>query len=155
MKPDRPSLDTLFELSRGHYETVAKWADSIDNKSVGLFGLMTFLIGAITAFNRNQIAWDWTIVPLLIAAAAFCLALVFVLTSFQTRQFILGYHPGVLLEDYAEYTPAEAKYWIMKHDGQNWEHNRQVLNDKADMLRLAILATGFEVAALVVWLIVA
>jgi hypothetical protein len=67
---------------------------------------------------------------------------------------MLGYDPGILLDEYASLKPDEAKYWVMKHDGQNWEQNRKLINNKAETLRWAIVAAATEVVALIVWLAV-
>lgn len=154
MNQQWPSLDLIYELTKRNYQTVAQWADSLDNKVVGLFGLSAVVVGVVTAVTAASIAWDVRIIPFCMAIAAFVVGSCFALKSYQSREFMLGYDPGVLLEDYAPLEPDEAKYLIMKYDGQNWEHNRQLLNDKADALRWAIIATAFELTALVIWLLV-
>jgi hypothetical protein len=154
MNNNWPSLDVIYELTKGNYQMVTQWADSLDNKVVGLFGLSTVVIGVVTAFTATSIAWDVRIIPLCIAITAFVVSSCFALKSYQSREFMLGYNPGVLLEDYASLQPEETRYLIMKYDGQNWEHNRQLLNNKADALRWAIVATGVEVTASVIWLLV-
>ncbi len=154
MDTERPSIDLVFDLAKGHYQMIAQWADSLDNKVVGLFSLTTIIIGVITAFTAKNIAWDWRVIPLCVGALAFVASVCFALKSFQNREFMLGYDPGVLLEEYAPLKSDEVKYWIMKHDGQNWEQNRKLINDKADALRWAIVAAATEVVALTVWLAV-
>jgi hypothetical protein len=154
MDTERPSMDLVYDLAKGHYQMIAQWADSLDNKVVGLFSLSTIIIGVITAFTAKNIAWDWRVIPLCVGALAFVVNVCYALKSFQTREFILGYDPGVLLEEYSSLKPDEAKYWIMKHDGQNWEGNRKLINDKADALRWSIVATAIEVVALLFWLVV-
>lgn len=154
MNNQMPSLDLMYELVKDNYERVSRWADSLDNKVIGLFGLTTILIGAVTAVTASSIVWNAHIIPLCVAIVAFIVSSCFALRCFQTRQFMLGYDPGVLLEDYASLQPNEAKYWVMKHDAYNYEHNRQLINEKADALRWAILAAAIEVIALVIWMVV-
>lgn len=154
MDTERPSIDLVFDLAKGHYQMVAQWADSLDNKVVGLFSLTTIIIAAITGFTAKNITLDWRVIPFGVGAIAFVASVCFALKSFQTREFMLGYDPGVLLEQYAPLRSDEVKYWIMKHDGQNWEGNRKLINDKADALRWAIVAATIEMVALTAWLVV-
>ena len=154
MQTNRPSIDLVYDLAQGHYQTIAQWADSLDNKVVGLFSLSTIIITVITGFTAKSIALDWHVTPLCIGALAFLTHVVLALKSYQARDFMLGYDPAVLLEQYAALEVDKAKYWIMKYDGQNWEHNRQVINAKADSLRWAIVFAAIEVVALLVWLAV-
>jgi hypothetical protein len=154
MDIDRPSMDLVYELAKGHYQMIAQWADSLDNKVIGLFGLTTIIIGVITAFTAKNITLDWSITPLCVGTLAFIANVYFALKSFQTREFMIGYDPGILLEQYSSLKTDDVKYWIMKHDGENWERNRKLINDKADALRWAVVAAAAEVIALVAWLVV-
>lgn len=153
MNIQRPSLDLMYDLTKDNYHMIAEWADSLDNKVIGLFGLMTVLISVVTALTASSITWDLRVAPLGIAFIAFISGISFALRSFQTRQFIFGYDPGILVEHYTSLQPDEAKYWIMRHDGHNWKHNARVINDKADALRWAIVSSAVEVTTLIVWLI--
>jgi len=163
-KKTKPSIDIIYEMVKDQHTLISAWSDSLDNKVIGLFGLTTLILGAVTALNKayfaspilkeGHVTLDWSLAPLVIAALSFIISSIFCLKTFQTKGYSLGVDPRILLEDYASFTPDESKHWLVKFDGEHWEQNLKALNEKASSLRIAIIAATVEIIALVAWIIV-
>ena len=153
MKQSLPSLDLAYEVSKGHYEMVAKWIDSIDSKIVAVFSVASLFIGILLTFKGVTPMWDWVFIIFCLAAASFVATAYFCWNGFRTRRFIMGNNPRKLLEQYASREPDYTKEYLLKYWGENFEHNLSILQQKAFALRWAITCAGIEVILLLVWLV--
>ena len=123
MANDFPSIDLCYQISRNQTEILSKWTDSIDNKTIALFGTSTLLIGIISAFQAERLSLDLKIIPFMIAVLSFMISAYFAWHSFRLRTFLILYDPQILLDDYAPREPADAKEWLLKNDSENFERN--------------------------------
>lgn len=150
MKQNLPSLDLAYEASKGHYEMVAKWNDSLDNKIIAVFSVASLLIGILAAFKSVQA----------ISSPTFYLAAVFFIVTaslcwkgFKPKTFMMGNNPKKLLEQYAPLNTNDAKWYLLKYSGENYEHNLSILRQKSSALKWAVSTAGIEVMLLLIWLI--
>lgn len=155
MKQDLPSLDLAYEASKGHYEMVARWVDSIDNKIIAVFSVASLLIGILATFKGVSPEWHFTFIIFCLATAFFIATATFCWKGFRTRTFIMGNNPRKLLEQYAPLNPDETKRYLLKYWGENYEYNLTVLRQKSSALKWAIPSAGVEVLLLLCWLILA
>jgi len=154
MTNDLPSLDLAFDVSKGHYEMVAKWIDSIDNKIVAVFSVASLLIGLLATFRGVTPEYSFTFMLFCLATASFIVTGGFCWHGFRTRTFIMGNNPKKLLEQYALRSPNYTKRYLLKYWGENFEHNLCILRQKAVALKWAIRFAGVEVLLLLAWLII-
>lgn len=153
MENDFPSIDLCYQISRNQNEIFSKWTDSLDNKTIAVFSTSTLLIGIISAFQAERLSLDLRIIPFIIAMISFLIGVYFAWQSLRIRTFMILYNPQILLDDYAPKEPSDAKEWLLKYDSANFEHNHQVIDNKANSLDKAIVFMGVELVALVIWLI--
>ncbi len=128
MRQNMPSLDLAYEASKGHYEMVSKWIDSIDNKIIAVFSVASLFIGILATFKDVTPAFSSTFILFCLATASFIAIAYFCWNGFRTRTFIMGNNPKKLLEQYASRNPDDTKRYLLKYWGENFEHNLSILH---------------------------
>lgn len=148
------SIDLIYDMILEQHKKISSWSDSLDNKIIGLFSLTVVIVGTITALNSGQLTADWHVVPLVISVFSFIVSSLLCLKAYQTKKFSLGLDTKILFEDYVKHPPSVTKYLLIKHDTKHSNKDIKTINDKANLLNLAILAGAFEIVSLIIWIII-
>ena len=152
-QPTLPSLDMIYDLSKSHDDFISNWANSIDNKAIAIFSIAGTLIAILSSLKGIHAGFYWDFIFFCIAIIAFISTTYFCWSTFRTRQFIVGNNPKKLLEQYAILKPDDAKRYLIKHWGQNYAKNLEVVKEKGHTLRYAIISAAAEVFSILIWLI--
>ncbi len=147
-----PSRDLAYdEWGRVAYERLPEHSEKIDNKGLVVFSTGSLIIGIVASLKA--IAFDWTIVPFLLALLSYIFLVWQAITAFAVRKIIVAADPRKLREKYWELPEEQAKekYWEVIE--QSCDYNLYIVERKGKALYRAIPALGIEVVLLVIWLL--
>ncbi len=146
-----PSRDLTYEWGRTAPDELAKYADALDTKLVGLLAAASIIISVVAGLPRS-IPLNWTAVPFGIAVMSFAIVFTTCMLALHSRQFRVTDSPTILKRDWWSLEPEVLKeqYWEYVEDA--FKENYQAVKTKGQALQLVVPFLGIEVVALLVWL---
>ena len=149
---DFPSRDLAFEWGRTAPDDLAKIADSIDTKCVGVFATGSIIFGVVASVN--DIAINWTSLPLLLAGLAYLVVLATSWKVIKPTEFSGPDDPSVLRESYWSMDPEEAQSQYWGHVEKAYRKAYRKVRLKGCLLEYAVKGLALEVLFLAGWLVV-
>lgn len=146
------TLDLLYEVTRQGPPNQFREADAIDGKIVQIFGAASVVIG-LSGLAQATLS-DGATVLLGVAIGSYLVAAASSLVGLWVRRTKRPFHSDTLLADFWQSSPQELKYALVYELPEMHKHNQRILDLKADVVRLAVVATALEVGAIggmIVW----
>jgi hypothetical protein len=144
-----PSVETVYPLAIQSYETAVKRFDALDSK---LNTLVTFAVTVSLAIpvlaNSKGISFHsyWFGV----AALAFILG-IGVATYARVMGTLYLLDPRVLYDSYLDLEPWQFKRHAIDWAGDNWQHNKNLINRNGNLAALAATLFALEAVAVGAW----
>lgn len=146
-----PSRDLMYEWGRVAPEQLAKVADALDTKIIGVFITASIVI-TLMATLIGKIQLNGTLIPFIIAFACFTVIFGKSLRVWRVHWFIVADNPYILKEDYWKLDPNEAKEAYWEYTEKAFSQNYHAVMAKGRVLQWTIPLLASEVIALVAWL---
>ena len=147
-----PSRDLTYEWGRMAPEQLAREADGIDTKILGIFATATIIIAVMTAL-ATDVRLDYTFIPFGLAFICFALVFVRAFWSLRVHLMFVADSPRVLREDYWPLQPEKAKQQYWEYVEKTFDDNLKVIIAKGQALRFIVPLTALEVFTLIIWLL--
>ncbi len=149
---ESPSRDLTFEWGRTAPDELAKIGDSIDMKAVGVFAAASLIVG-VAATRIDAIDLDWTLTPLVVAAASYLGVLLLSWLVLLPKEFAGPDDPSILRESYWGMNREEAQVQYWRFVESAYRDTYKKIRVKGLCLRIAVVGLGIEVLALTTWLV--
>ena len=146
-----PSRDLTFEWGRTAPDELAKIADAIDTKTIGVFATASLVIGVAAALVQD-ISLDWRAIPFAVSSLCYLVILGFSVWGLWPRSFSGPSSPSILREHYWKLQPDETKDRYWKYVETHYDGAYPIVIRKGRLLSYAIPLLGLEVVALIAWL---
>lgn len=146
-----PSRDLTYEWGRIAPEQLAKEADALDTKIIGIFATACIIISVVTAL-AEMVRLDVTLIPFVLAFVSFIAILARSLWVIRPQWLFVSDSPLILREDYWELEPEETKEKYWKYVEKDFDANYKIVKNKGRALSCTVPLLAIETISLVVWL---
>jgi hypothetical protein len=147
------SIDLLYDITIKQHELISRWADSIDNKIIALFGITLAIFGVVLSMNIEAIAFNVKAAPLVLSLLFFAASSICGLEGISPKPFSL-FCDQEILSNLSSKTNEEIKSFLVEGSAKKWKRHKTVLEDKARALKRMVILIGCQVILLTIWLII-
>lgn len=148
-----PSVEIAYPIALEAYETAVKRFDAVDSKlnTLVTFAVTVSLAVPVLAQAKNlSFRSTWFTV----AALAFT-AGIGVATYARIVGNLMLLSPRVLYDQFLDLEPWQFKRHMIDWAGENWEHNKTLINRNGTLAAIAAILFALEVVAVAAWVMTA
>jgi len=147
---DQKTLELAYTEARETQDRLERWADALDGKIVSLFTIGSAALGAAAVFVERPFSAG-TLVLGWLGFALWGIATYSALRGFNPKEFVFGPDIRAIVKpEWLNEPPARYQALRLEDLAAAYAENRETLTEKAESLRLAVICTTLEIAALVV-----
>ena len=144
-QPLPETIEFIWEETRGAVDAQLEFGDGLDSKAFQAIGVGTALIGLV-AVGADALLAEPSLARWFLALAVlfYVLSALFTIMTVSARRYRLGNRAGQLWATRWQFEPIEIKHALAADIAEAYRHNDTVLEQKARILRAALIAMAVE-----------
>ena len=148
------TLEFIYNHIREAPQHQQRTREGLDTKMVQIFGAASIVIGLAGVSSRELDGGDAVDILLVGAVVAYVASAFTAFFHLRVRKFRLSLQAHALWRNYWLSEPKDVKHALVQDISEAYEHNKRLLDQKAETIVVGLVATGLEVAlvgAALIW----